>query len=92
MLKLLKTYTIVEERSSVADKKGSKMGDMTKEEWLEKATWEGGVIQGLEYGLKASDLSEDVDEEFRNNVAQAEKLYQELEPLLREIEADMEVW
>ena len=68
------------------------MGKMSKEEWLEKATWEGGVFQGLAYGLKASDLSEDVDAEFRENVTQAERLYQELEPLLREIEEEMEVW
>ena len=67
------------------------MGKMSKEEWLEKAMWEGGVFQGLAYGLKASDLSEDVDKEFRKSVTRAEGLYRELEPLLREIEEEAEV-
>lgn len=30
---------------------------MTKDEWLSKASWEGGIIPGIEYGLSEKSLA-----------------------------------
>lgn len=62
---------------------------MTKEDWLMKASWEGGVLEGLRYGLKASDLNEDVDEEFKKKIVELETLFKKMDPILSEIEVEM---
>lgn len=49
------------------------MSAMTPQEWLDKATWEGGLYASFEYGLHASDLN-DSDPGFKALVRTAESL------------------
>lgn len=44
---------------------------MTPQAWLEKAMYEGGMHEGFEYGLRASDI-DDSDLEFKAFVTRAE--------------------
>lgn len=32
------------------------------QQWLEKADYEGGILEGFEYGLKADDIQPNIDE------------------------------
>lgn len=59
---------------------------MTDEEFINKIGWEGGVISALEYGLKASDLS-NLDGELAKAWGELEKKWRKLQPKIDKVEA-----
>ena len=54
------------------------MSKMTPQEWLDKADWEGGILDGLAYGLRALDVKKKYPH-FRSLISEAESLYAELD-------------
>lgn len=63
------------------------MANYSPQKWLEKADWEGGVIDALDYGLSQVDLATEYEgTEFYELVEKAAKLYAQLRILVDEID------
>lgn len=68
----------------------SKNEKMSKEEWMQKAGWEGGILEALDYGLSEKDLSEKDDPVFYNTIKKANKQYRELLELIEDVDLELE--
>lgn len=62
---------------------------MTPEEFAAKVHWEGGVIDALEYGLKAEDM-DGSDPGLQTKWAVLVEQYAKIEPLVRKMELLLE--
>lgn len=62
---------------------------MTPEEFIAKIEWEGGVLDALEYGLRAEDL-DDSDPELKGAWSDLRNDWVNFEPALRNVEEMVE--
>lgn len=60
---------------------------MTEEDFAEKVQWEGGVIDALEYGLKAEHVEPG---DLRNDWAVLASYYDDMHEILEVVEAHIE--
>ena len=62
---------------------------MTPQEFVRKVDWEGGVIDALDYGLRAKDM-DDSNPAFKAGWQELERLWLDFEPMLRAMETMIE--
>ena len=55
------------------------MPKMSKEDWIAKVEWEGGIIEAFQYGLSHKDLKKSDDPKFYDYVKEAHKSWLKLE-------------
>lgn len=67
------------------------MKDMTEDQFLGKVEWEGGVLEALEYGLKA-DALKDQDSELASRWRALEKEWRRFQNFLIPVEQYFENW
>lgn len=65
---------------------------MKLDDFLAKIEWEGGAIEALEYGLRASDIDPTEDSNIRGAWERLEDLYEQMKPSVDEMQRLIEEW
>lgn len=66
------------------------MDKMTKQDWLSKAQWEGGLYEALSYGLTHKDLDPNDDPDFYADVKEIVEALASVHDAVERVEAEME--
>lgn len=62
----------------------------TFRDFADKVDWEGGVLESINYGLRAEDIPSDAPEGFADVWLEAQAIYYLLDPKIDQLEATIE--